>query len=60
MENGAEEDGVEIRAVSIDSFSLSFDKDDEYIDKCSGGRSRAVNEDGEYGERTPPLSTASR
>ena len=52
MENGAEEDGVEIRAVSIDSFSLSFDKDDEYIDKCSGGRSRADDEDGEYGEQT--------
>ena len=52
MENGAEEDGVEIRAVSIDSFSLSFDKDDEYIDECSGGRSRADDEDGEYGERT--------
>ena len=49
MENGAEEDGVEIRAVSIDSFSLSFNKDDEYIDECSGGRSRA---DGEYSKRT--------
>ena len=51
MENGAEEDGVEMRAVSIDSFPLSFDEDDEYVDESNGGRSSAAyDEDGEYGE----------
>ena len=52
MENGAEEDGVEMRAVSIDSFPLSFDEEDEYVDESNGGKSRADDEDGEYGERT--------
>ena len=52
MENGAEEDGVEMRAVSIDSFPLSFDEKDEYVDESNGGKSRADDEDGEYGERT--------
>jgi hypothetical protein len=55
MENGAEEDGMEMRAVSIDSFPLSFEEDEEYADESSGGMSRdaaAHDRDGDYGERT--------
>ena len=37
-----------------------FDKDDEYIDECSGGRSRADKKDGEYGKRTLTTRTVTK